>query len=126
MTALPTSLVDNWAGKVSEALVVHRDGIIVYASPQACMHLRCDPDDVVGSAIVRYVHPESLMTIIERINEMGPEIGAEAPWNRERFVRADGTVFEAEVCAERILFESRPAVAAILRAPGADDPGDVF
>ncbi len=98
-----------------EAVVVHREGRVVYANPAAARLLAYeDPGELVGREVLGLVHPEDREVAAGRIQAL-VATGSPAPPLEERLVRRDGTVVEAEVRALLVEFEGAPSVLAVVR-----------
>lgn len=97
-------------------MVIHQQGIIVYANPATALLAGiASPDVLVGQPVISFVHPESLELAAERIRAVQARDSAEAPYVEERFVRPDGKVLDVEVTALGISFRGEPAVQVIIR-----------
>nr|MBK7070609.1 PAS domain S-box protein [Deltaproteobacteria bacterium] len=94
-------------------VVVHRQGIIVYANAtaaKACAY--GSPAEMVGSRVIDLVYPDDRAGVAARIRRM-VETGAAEGLERERFMRRDGTHFEAEVVAFPLVFDGKPSLLAV-------------
>ncbi len=98
----------------ADAILVHRDGTIVYVNPAGVQLLRAsDPAEVVGREILSIVHPkyrESVRGHIERDLE-----GVETPPQQLRILRLDGTSTWVEGRGTRTLADGRPAIQIFFR-----------
>ncbi len=98
-----------------DAVVVHREGRIVYANSTAARAMGCaSTSELVGSPIIEIVHPDDRPMVIERIRTMS-RTGVAAAMQRERIMRRDGTSFVAEVVALALRFDGQPSFLAIAR-----------
>jgi PAS domain S-box-containing protein len=98
-----------------DAVVVHREGRIVYANSTAARAMGCaGAPDLVGSPIIEIVHPDDRPMVIERIRTMS-RTGVAAAMQRERLMRRDGSSFVAEVVALPLRFDGQPSLLAIAR-----------
>ncbi|MBK8694315.1 MAG: PAS domain S-box protein [Deltaproteobacteria bacterium] len=94
-------------------VVVHRQGVIVYANAtaaKACAY--GSPAEMVGSRVIDLVYPDDRAGVAARIRRM-VETGAAEGLERERFMRRDGTHFEAEVVAFPLVFDGKPSLLAV-------------
>ncbi len=55
------------------------------------------PEDLLGQCVLRFVHPDSRLVVLERLQ--GLREGRQAPVVGERFVRLDGSSVDVEVAA---------------------------
>ncbi|MDB4997987.1 MAG: Sensory box histidine kinase/response regulator [Myxococcaceae bacterium] len=98
-----------------DAVLVHRDGKMVYLSPSGRSLLGYGADeDVVGAPIQDTIHPDDrarLEAIIYKITAHG----VPTPLLEERLVRRDGTHVIAEIAAFATVYDGEAAVLAILR-----------
>jgi two-component system CheB/CheR fusion protein len=98
-----------------DSVVVHGDGRILYANPQALRLMgAAQPSDLIGTPLLDRVHPSYLGTVKARVGRM---LGADqtVPLTEEVLVRLDGTSVDVEVAASPIEFLGRPAVQVIIR-----------
>jgi two-component system cell cycle sensor histidine kinase/response regulator CckA len=94
-------------------VVVHREGVIVYANATAAKACGCSgPAELVGSRVIELVYPDDRAMVAGRIRRM-VETGAPEALERERFLRRDGTHFEAEVVALPLVFDGKPSLLAV-------------
>jgi PAS domain S-box-containing protein len=94
-------------------VVVHREGVIVYANATAAKACGCSsPAELVGSRVIEMVYPDDRAMVAGRIRRM-METGAAEALERERFLRRDGTHFEAEVVALPLVFDGKPSLLAV-------------
>ena len=98
-----------------DAVVVHREGRVVYANVTAARVMRVEsPAALVGSLLMEVVHPDSRAVVLERIRAM-MATGTPAAMQRERLIRRDGTGFDAEVVALPLRFEGKASFVAVAR-----------
>ena len=73
-----------------DAICVHEAGIVVFANPAMVRLLGArTPDDLLGLPITRFVHPESIPAMLDRIDQLTAE-GAASPPTEMDLVRFDG------------------------------------
>lgn len=97
---------------VPDALVVHREGIVLYANVAAVTMFGAEsPQAVVGEKITDWVHPDFQQAASERVGSLNTP-GATAPRQWRKILRADGTAFDAEIEAIAIAFDNYPAILA--------------
>jgi diguanylate cyclase (GGDEF)-like protein/PAS domain S-box-containing protein len=90
-------------------IVIHREGRVVRANQMAAKWLAGteDVERVTGEPVLKYVHPDYAAIVARRIQQT--LAGAESPAIYEKFVRANGEVFDAEVTSLPVSFEGKPS-----------------
>jgi PAS domain S-box-containing protein len=98
-----------------DAIAVHAGGRIVFLNP-AAVRLRGakSAEELLGKSALDMVHPDSRASAAARI-QGSLEQGIPAPPFNEKFMRADGSAVDVEVCAVPITFEGQPAMQVIIR-----------
>ena len=92
-----------------QAVVVHRDGTIVYANPAAIkMFGATSLQDLVGKPLLDRIHPDDQQTVQERLQTPLPW-GVRSPVVERRYLKIDGTVFTGEVQGTPIIYDGLPA-----------------
>ena len=98
-----------------DPVIVHQGGIIRYASPAALrvagVH---EQSDLLGRAILDFVHPSSLEDTLERISAL-VEPGMVSEPTEAVLVKEDGSPTVVESISVRIDWEGEPAFQVILR-----------
>lgn len=98
-----------------DALVVYRDGIIVFANSAAANLLGvAGPEEILGKSIFDFVHPDYHDLATQRMTAT-LITGETAPLIEEKLLRADGSVLDAEVTTARIDYEDGPALQTLVR-----------
>lgn len=98
-----------------DAIVVHQDGVVVFANPAAEeMFCNKSPVSLVGKKVMDFVHPDSREVVAQRIKQMAAT-GQPVPRIEETFVRADGSPFAVEVSAAPTTFANRRAFQVVIR-----------
>jgi PAS domain S-box-containing protein len=98
-----------------DAVMVHRDGHLVYVNPQFLEALGYGrSDEVLDRALRDFIHPEDWSTVCARLHELAIRGKALEP-AEERFCRRDGSTITLEVAKVPVVFDSSPAVATIGR-----------
>lgn len=92
-----------------EAIIVHRDGIVLYAN-QASVELlgATSASDLVGKDILRFSTPEYIELVEERIKNLSSE-GVVVPKTEEKVIRLDGKEIEIEVTGISLRYEGIPS-----------------
>ncbi len=98
-----------------DIIVVHQDGVVVYANPATLQHLRArDASEVVGRSVLDFFTAESKRAFLNRVSTM-EETGGIAAFFEERIVALDGTVIDIEATSIRTSWSGRPAYQAVAR-----------
>jgi PAS domain S-box-containing protein len=107
------SLIDS----LPDAVVVHRDGKLVYLNRRALDALGYDgPEEILGRSPLDIVHPDDDGLVRERMRRMA-ETGEPQPLTEERIVRRDGSILVMDVLAIPTLFDGAPATVVLGRNP---------
>jgi len=97
-----------------DAIMVHQDGLIVYANVAAAELLGAsEPDDLIGTHALSIVHPDFHDLVAARMRH--EEAGTSAGLLEERFIRVDGGEVDVEVAGIPFLFAGRPAGQIVAR-----------
>ncbi|WP_292365825.1 PAS domain S-box protein, partial [Methanoculleus sp. UBA208] len=98
-----------------DAVVVHRDGIIVYANP-ACVRIAGakSPEDVVGKPLDLFVSPEFRERIARYIRRMERE-GTSTPLDEQELRTLDDRTIQVDITATPILYRGRPSIMVVFR-----------
>ena len=101
------------------AVVVHRDGTIIYANPAAIrLFGAMSRQDLAGSPLIDRIHPDYRQTVLERVLKMATE-GVSSPMIEMKYLRLDGTIITVETQWTPILYDGLPAIhSAILDITG--------
>jgi diguanylate cyclase (GGDEF)-like protein/PAS domain S-box-containing protein len=98
-----------------EAIVVHRDGVIVFINQTGTALVGVDrASDPVGQPLLRYVHPAYHAAVAARIGTLA-EAGARTDSAEYRLVRGDGTTVEVEAVSVALRYAGAPAVQTVVR-----------
>jgi PAS domain S-box-containing protein len=96
-----------------DGLIVHQNGNIVFANKTALdLIAGGDPEQVLGRPVLGFVHPE-YHDIVTRRMDVGR--GEVQPVIREKLVRTDGSIIDADVVAIPFTWNNKPAVYVIFR-----------
>jgi len=97
-----------------EAIVIHREGKIVYANPAALALIDAkSAREIVGQPVMKFVHKDSIPLIRARIEKMLSKHKV-APFVEEKFISLKGKIILAETKAIPFIFQGKPAILAIL------------
>lgn len=100
---------------VSEAIVVHRGGRILYANRAASEAFGyAKPDELIGGSVLELVVPEQRARVVARLQEI-ERTGRPAPAIEEQLLRRDGTLVSLEVTGLPMSFDGEPAIALLAR-----------
>lgn len=96
-------------------LVISTGRSILYANP-ACVELfgAASVEELVGTPVNEVVHPDSHAFSLARAKAI-IETGVSVPMAEARFLKRDGTAFEAEVQSTPILYDGKPAIHTVIR-----------
>ena len=98
-----------------DAIVVHSGGKLLHINPAGvAMFGSKTEQDLIGRPILELIHPDSHQNVLARVKR-GVEHGEVAGRVEERYVRIDGTSFDAEVQGKPIVLAGQAAVLATLR-----------
>ena len=103
-----------------QAVVVHRDGTIIYANPAAIrMFGAASQKDLVDKPLLDRVHPDEHQAVLARLQNV-PLEGSRSPMVERRYLRLDGSKFFF-FCHPRILlsgiwFSGTDMVFEVLKA----------
>jgi diguanylate cyclase (GGDEF)-like protein/PAS domain S-box-containing protein len=98
-----------------DGIVVHIGGRTVYANPAAVRLMGGQSaDDLVGKAILDFVHPDFREIALQRI-QRNLRDGLSAPMIEERLMRLDGTDFPVEIQGTTIDFDGSRAIQSVFR-----------
>ncbi|MGD0037032.1 MAG: PAS domain S-box protein [Bacteroidota bacterium] len=98
-----------------DPIIVHTGGRLVFVNTAAVQIFAAkSPDDLVGRSVVEMVHPDYRVIVKDRVLQM-LKLGKRVPTIEEKFIRLDGTTFEAEVAAMPFLWEGKFAIQVVLR-----------
>lgn len=98
-----------------DPVVVHREGIVLYANPAALKGMGAtSSDQVIGKNVMSMVHPEFRPLVQQRIKQAIDTGEALSPVY-EVLLRLDGTTFEGESLSVPIVFDQQPAILVNIR-----------
>jgi PAS domain S-box-containing protein len=97
-----------------DAILIHRDGAIVFANPAAADLVgAASPGDLVGRSLVELVNPRAREDVERKID--ADLRGEESPLTTIELLRPDGTTVTVQGRGARIPLGGRPAVQLVLR-----------
>lgn len=97
------------------AITVHAEGKILYLNQAGATMIGAkSPDEVVGQPIARFVHPDYLPAVAERVRIIMEENLPTLPF-LEKFIRLDGGVIDVEVISIPITYDGRKAIQVVVR-----------
>ena len=96
-------------------LLIHIDGTIIFANASAArLAGLAMPEELVGRKLFDFVHPDYRGIVAERVRRMTQD-KEDMPLIEEKFIRVDGTVFDAEVGAIPFRLNEQDAVQVVFR-----------
>lgn len=97
------------------AITVHAGGKILYLNQAGAKMIGAkSPKEVVGQPIARFIHPDYLQVVAERVKVIMRE-NKPTPLFREKFVRLDGGVIDVEVISLPITYDGQKAIQVVVR-----------
>lgn len=99
-----------------DAVAVHREGQFVYVNRRCVELFGYDrAEELLGKPVMSTVHPDHRAAVLERLRTLdGGGIGV-VPFSEERLLRRDGSSISVEITGMRVLFQGKPAIAAVAR-----------
>ncbi|MCH7541146.1 MAG: PAS domain S-box protein [Proteobacteria bacterium] len=98
-----------------DAIMVHQDGKFVFVNPAGVRLFGAErPEQLIGKPALDIVHPDFRDVARERIRQV-IETEKRVSLVEEKFLRLDGTAFDAEVSGTSFHYKGRPAVQVIIR-----------
>ena len=98
-----------------EAIVVHRNGKILYANPAATKAVKAKSDnDLIGKSIFDLIHPDYLNLMLEK-SKLLVNIGDFNPMSEAKFLNLNGKIINVETQSILIIYDGEPAVQASIR-----------
>jgi PAS domain S-box-containing protein len=95
--------------------IVHIQGTVVFANSATLRAFGAKAlEEVVGRSIVDFVHPDYKIMVLDRVQRMHQK-GLKMPVLEEKFLRFDGTIFEAEVAAMPFTWNGQSAIQVVMR-----------
>ena len=99
---------------IPDAIILHRGGKLLNVNPAGVsMFGARSEQDLIGKPILELIHPDYHQAVLERVKQ-GVEQGANAGVIEVRYVRLDGTCFDAAVQGRPIVLGSEPALLVTL------------
>ncbi|MFA4850820.1 MAG: PAS domain S-box protein, partial [Methanoregula sp.] len=96
------------------AVLVHRDGKIVYANPESVRLAGAgSAEDLIGRQMLPLIHPDDLPITLEHFRLMSK--GVTIPLTEMRIFTVDGQPFTVEAAGKQIMYEGLPAVIVVYR-----------
>ncbi len=100
-----------------EAIAIYSDNIVTYVNKECVRLMRAkSKDDLIGMAVVDFIHPDNRATVIERMQQVAvSEIDISLPLVEEKYIRLDGTPIYVEVKVMPLMMDDKPAVQLTAR-----------
>jgi diguanylate cyclase (GGDEF)-like protein/PAS domain S-box-containing protein len=95
-------------------MVVHCDGEIIYANPAAFSLIGATREQVIGTKVLGWVHPDFHSAVLARTKSVLQDGGTTPPME-QKFVKVDGSLIEIETQSTRVMFDGRAAISVALR-----------
>jgi len=98
-----------------DPIAVHINGTLVFVNTAAVrIFAATSQDDLIGRSIMELIHPDYRLVVKDRVLQISKE-GKRVPIIEEKFIRLDGTIFEAEVAAMTYSWHGKSAIQVVLR-----------
>jgi len=98
-----------------EAIVVYRNGKILYANPIAIKTVKAKSvNDLIGKSILDYIHPNYHDIILEKIKKL-TKIGDVNTMSEAEFIDFDGKIIHVKIQCILINYDGKPAIQASIR-----------
>lgn len=94
-------------------IVIHRDGVIVFANKHAHLMAGASPGQLIGIDPMTLVHPDNRGVIRERVKQVYS--GQAVPMIEEKFARLDGRIVDVETAAFPFMYNGKLAVQVVFR-----------
>jgi len=105
----------NLAEFSPDAVMVYRDGAVLYANPASLRLFGADrPGDLAGRDILAMIDGDNHALVRERFAQA--ELGARIPVPGVGIVRPDGSMAKADLSLGELAWDGRPAVLVVARA----------
>jgi len=98
-----------------EGVVLHQEGQVVFANPEALRLFGFAEDESVGKSIIERIHPDDRAMAMARVQSLLEHKRGTNPLIEERVVRRDGSVFVADTASAYVEYMGKPAVLAVVR-----------
>ena len=99
-----------------DAIVVHRDGKIIYANPATLkMFGAKSPHEVLGKPMLERVHPDYHAIVQARVKDVARLNNLASPMIEEVLLKLDGTPMDVEVQNIATVFDDAPAIQVTMR-----------
>jgi PAS domain S-box-containing protein len=96
--------------QLPKALLVHRQGVVLYANPAALRLFGAATDaELLGRLTNTLIHPDFVDSQVDRMKRIISQEPIK-PKVESRFLRLDGTAFDVEVQGTAIVFDGEPAI----------------
>jgi PAS domain S-box-containing protein len=99
----------------SDGVLVHREGLILFANPAAARLLgAASPQELIGQPVMDFMHPEHREMVEDRpsrVLQKGQPVG----FVEQKVIRLDGEVAHVAASWAPITFEGEPAIQVVAR-----------
>jgi PAS domain S-box-containing protein len=97
-------------------MVVHAMGTVVLANQAVCNLIGANsPDDVIGTNVLDFVHPDSQSAVQHRIKLLINGTRKHTEVLKEKLIRLDGTIIDVEIVSFIIDYNGQPSIQLILQ-----------
>lgn len=98
-----------------EAIVVHLDGMVVFANPAAMKIIGAtSADQLIGQPVIEFIHPEYREFATQRIRQ-ALETGEALPLAEEKLLCLDGSILDVEIASMPVQYNGKKALQSLVR-----------
>ena len=98
-----------------EAIVVHRNGKILYANPAVTKAIKAKSvNDLLGRHIFDFIHPDFHNSMLEK-SKILVNVGDFNPMSEADFIDLEGKIIHVEIQSILINYDGKPAIQASIR-----------
>lgn len=100
--------------QASDGIAIIQDAVVKYANPGAATAMGCTVEDIVGTPISDYIHPDEIPKVADRYRRRMAGEPVESVFESV-IIRRDGSSVDVEASAALITYQGKPADLVILR-----------
>lgn len=97
-----------------EGIFIQCAGKFIFVNSQFVKLLGAtNAEEIIGKSVIEFIHPEFQATVQQRVHQVTVE-KTPVPLMEQKWLRLDGTVFDAEVKAVPFTYQDQPAAQAVI------------
>ncbi|MEE8372787.1 MAG: PAS domain S-box protein, partial [Dehalococcoidia bacterium] len=100
--------------QASDGIAIIQDAVVKYVNPGAATAMGCPAEDIVGTPISDFIHPDELSKMADRYRRRMAGEPVESVFESV-IIRKDGSAVDVEASAALTTYQGRPADLVILR-----------